>query len=146
MARYIARVRTGMPANEAFAYIADFRNFANWDPGVVRSLQIAGERPGSGSKYEVTVDNGRLMTLVYEVVEYVAPRTATVVADGPWFRSIDRVDVHPTENGSEVVYDATLELPWYLRPGDILLRRVFNRIGDKAAAGLETALDGTLVG
>ena len=34
MARYMTRVRTDMAPSEAFAYMADLRNFAEWDPGV----------------------------------------------------------------------------------------------------------------
>jgi len=34
MARYAVHVRSPKPADEAFAYMADLSNFAEWDPGV----------------------------------------------------------------------------------------------------------------
>jgi len=47
MARYIVQVRTPMPPAEAFAYMADLRSFAEWDPGVDRVNQI-GDRAAAG--------------------------------------------------------------------------------------------------
>ncbi len=47
------------------------------------------------------------------------------------------------EGGCEVTYDATLELNGVLKIGDAILRPFFNRIGNKAAAGMEQALEGT---
>ena len=31
------------PADEVFAYMADLRNFAEWDPGVKKVVQIVGD-------------------------------------------------------------------------------------------------------
>ncbi len=45
MARYIVQVRTSMPPSEAFAYMADLTNFAEWGPGVDR-VEGDGNRPG----------------------------------------------------------------------------------------------------
>jgi hypothetical protein len=70
-----------MNADEAFTYMADLRNFASWDPGVVRSEQVAGNGLGPDAAYDVTVRNGgRDMTLRYEVVEYDPPRRVKVAA------------------------------------------------------------------
>ena len=36
MARYVTTVRTSWAPEVAFGYMADLRNFAEWDPGVRR--------------------------------------------------------------------------------------------------------------
>lgn len=46
MARYTVQVSTPKPADEAFAYMADLRNFAQWDPGVKEVEQIHGAGAG----------------------------------------------------------------------------------------------------
>ena len=70
MARYVTTVRTTRSPEDAFAYVADLRNFAEWDPGVVAAEQVEGQGIGSDAAYEVTVKNpGRDITLRYRTVE-----------------------------------------------------------------------------
>ena len=146
MAHYVARIRTPMVPEETFAYMADIRTFAERDPGVVRSVQVAGDGPGPDAAYDVTVlAGGRELTLRYEVVEFDAPRRVKVVGKGLVFTSVDVIEVIPEEGGSTMVYDATLTMPFPLSLGDSFLSRSFQTIGDKAAAGMEKALAGSLV-
>ena len=56
------------------------------------------------------------------------------------FRSVEA-----SGDGSLVTYDADLQLRGVLRIGDPLLALGFGRIGDRAAAGLRDALEGTAV-
>ena len=66
MARYVVTVRSPQSPNEAFAYMADLRNFAEWDPGVVAVEQVEGDGAGPDSVFDVTVDGVRdPMTLSY---------------------------------------------------------------------------------
>lgn len=146
MATYVVRVRTGMAPDAVFTYLADLRNFADWDPGVVTSVQVRGDGPGPDAAYDVTIrPSGRDMTLRYEVVEYEASRRMKLVAKTPLFRSIDEIEVVASGDGTLAVYDAVVKMPFPLSLGDRLLTKKFNEIGDKAAAGLEQALHGTLV-
>jgi carbon monoxide dehydrogenase subunit G len=146
MAQYIARILTPKPAEEAFAYMADLRNFAEWDPGVVSSQQVAGDGPGLDAAYDVTVRAGsRKMTLRYVVTEYNAPKRIEVVGKTKLLTSTDVIEVSADGDETLVVYDAKLDLPFPLSLGDALLSRTFDKIGDKAAAGMEQALDGTLL-
>jgi carbon monoxide dehydrogenase subunit G len=143
MARYVTTVRTPRSPEDAFAYVADLCNFAEWDPGVVAAEQVEGRGIGLGAVYDVTVKNpGRDITLRYRTVEIDVPRTIRVVAKSWMFTSDDRITVEPDGAGSLVTYDAELRLNGLLRFGDLGLRIAFGRIGDRAAAGLRTALDG----
>jgi len=143
MARYITKVRTERPASEAFAYMADLRNFAQWDPGVRRVTQVAGDGAGPAAVFDVTVAGpGRDLTLQYRTFEYAPPRELLVVAKSRMFTSEDRVTVVTDDAGTVVTYDAELRLNGPLRLADPLLRLVFGRIGDRAAAGLRRVLAG----
>ena len=155
MARYVTRVKTPLAADAAFDYVADLTNFAEWDPGVRRSVHVDGEQvagegsvegAGLGAAYDVTVAAvPRDLTLRYEVVEYDPPRTCLVVARSSMFTSTDRITVVPDGDGSTVTYDAELTLNGPLGLFDPVLRLAFGRIGDRAAAGLRRALDGEAV-
>lgn len=141
MARYVTKVRTPRTPRQAFAYMADLRNFAEWDPGVKAVEQVEGSGGGADSVFDVTVAGPVLdLTLRYETEEYDAPRNLLVVARSLVFTSIDRITVEPDGTGSVVTYDADLRLNGPLRIGDLGLRLVFDRIGDRAAAGLRRVL------
>lgn len=148
MARYVARTRTDRAADEVFAYLADLRNFAEWDPGVRRVEQVRGDGAGADAVFDVTVAGvGPLpdQTLRYRTVAYAPPREILVLAESTVLTSEDRITVAPEGDGAVVTYDADLRLNGPLRLGDPLLRLVFGRIGDRAAAGLREAVDGTTV-
>ncbi|MBK9178283.1 MAG: SRPBCC family protein [Acidimicrobiales bacterium] len=143
MARYITKVRTGRPADDVFAYLADLRNFAEWDPGIRRVAQVEGDGAGPGAVFDVTVAGvGRDLTLRYRTVEYAPPGNLLVLAASTLFTSEDRITVETDGAGTVVTYDADLRLNGVLRLADPGLRLVFGRIGDRAAAGLREALDG----
>ena len=141
MARYVTKVRTAKTPQEAFAYMADLRNFAEWDPGVKAVKQVEGSGGGPDSVFDVTVASpGRDLTLRYVTKEYDAPRDLLVMARSFVFTSIDRITVEPDGTGSVVTYDADLRLNGVLSVGDLGLRLMFGRIGDRAAAGLRRVL------
>ena len=147
MARYIVRVRTPMPSDEAFAYMADLTNFAEWDPGVDRVEQVEGDGAGPGAAFDVVVKvPGRNMTLRYDTVAFDdASTTMTALAQNAWLTSEDTITVEADGNGSIVTYDAELKLKGLLGLSDPLLRLTFNQIGDRAAAGLVETLAGERV-
>jgi carbon monoxide dehydrogenase subunit G len=146
MARYVTTVRSPRTADDAFAYMADLRNFAAWDPGVTRVVQVEGDGGGPRAAFDVTVKAvGGDTTLRYVTERYESPTTVLVEARSKFLTSIDRIDVAPDGDGSKVTYDAELRLNGPLRLFDPLLAVAFGRIGDRAAAGLERALQGERV-
>lgn len=142
MARYVTRVRTDRPAEEAFAYMADLRNFAEWDPGVKRVVQVVGDGGGPAAEFDVTVSG---TTLRYVTKEHVAPTDLLVVAESTTLVSTDRVTVEPVDGGCIVTYDAELRLKGVFVVMSPALALGFRRIGDRAAAGLRRVLAGTEV-
>lgn len=146
MARYVVNVNTPLTPDEAFAYMADLRHFAEWDPGVRRVEQVAGDGGGADAAFDVDVSTpGRTITLRYEVVTYEPPATVVAVAKNSMLTSRDTITVRPEGAGSIVTYDAELTLNGLLRLADPALALAFKRIGDRAAAGLVSALQGSRV-
>ena len=148
MARYLVHVRTPMAPDDAFAYMADLTNFAEWDPGVDHAKQVKGNGPAADAAYDVAVKAaGRTITLRYDIINYDAPHAVTAFAENGLLSSLDTITVKPDDkgSGSVVTYDAVLKLKGPLALADPLLRLSFNKIGDRAAAGLVTALSGERV-
>ena len=136
-----------MPRAEAFAYMADLTNFAEWDPGVDRVEQVEGDGAGLRAAFDVAVKlPGRTMTLRYDTVAFDdASTTMTAVAENAWMISEDTVTVEADGDGSIVTYDAELKLKGLLGLSDPLLGLTFNQIGGRAAAGLVETLAGERV-
>ncbi len=142
MARYVTKVRTDRPADEVFAYMADLRNFAEWDPGVKKVVQVKGDGGGQGNEFDVTVSG---TTLRYVTKEHAAPGRLLVVAESGTLVSTDTVTVAATDDGTVVTYAADLQLKGVFKVFGPALSLAFGRIGDRAAAGLRRVLDGTEV-
>jgi hypothetical protein len=138
MAKYTVSVESSKSVEEAFAYMADLRNFANWDPGVLTVTQVAGDGAGPESSFDVAVKSvGGGTVLRYETLEYDEPGNLLVEARNSKFTSIDRITVVAKDEGSIVTYAAELLLNGCLSPLNPLLGLVF---GDRAAAGLRRVL------
>ncbi len=137
MAHYATRVASELSQQEAFDYMADFRNLILWDPGVSSVEQIAGDGPGPDAQYRVKVPTG---PLVYKVLEFDAPNRIVLEAKTATLRSYDIIEVDVTDEGSSILYDATLELQGVLGLANPLLGLVFDRVGDNAANGLSKAI------
>lgn len=142
MAQYVTTIKSSKSPEEAFAYMADLRNFAEWDKGVVKVDQISGDGAGLGTIFDVTVKGfGKsTSTLRYTTTEYDPTSNILVKGVNTLFTSIDRVTVTPTATGCDVVYDATLTANWVIAPMNLLLGKVFNKIGDTATRGLRKVL------
>jgi hypothetical protein len=142
MARYVTTINSSKSPEEAFAYMADLRNFAEWDKGVIKVEQISGSGAGLGTIFDVTVKGvGKsTSTLRYTTTEYDAPRNVLVKGVNTLFTSIDRVTITPTPTGCDVIYDATLTANWVIAPMNLILSKVFNKIGDTATRGLRKVL------
>ena len=141
MPLYTTRVHSRWPAARTFAFMADLRNFEQWDPGVRSARLLAGGEPGVGAAYEVTVGGVfRDIVLRYETIAYDAPRRVVVRADNSVLTSRDEITVEVSQTGSEVIYAAGLDLRGPLRVLNPLLGLVFKRIVNRAADGLRVAL------
>lgn len=146
MARYVVHVRSPKAPGDAFAYMADLTNFAEWDPGVERADQVAGDGPGADAAFDVTVKGiGRSITLRYQVTSYEPPHTIVARAQSRMLTSLDTITVRADEAGTVVTYDAELKLNGLLGLVDPVLGRMFDKIGDRAAEGLVAALEGERV-
>jgi carbon monoxide dehydrogenase subunit G len=146
MARYVVHVRSPKPPAESFAYMADLSNFAEWDPGVVKVEQAEGRGAGPDAVFDVAVKSLRgPLTLRYYTTVYDPPSSIVARAQSRLLTSLDTITVRADGTGSVVTYDADLKLNGLLGWADPLLSLSFNRIGDRAAAGLIRALDGERV-
>ena len=142
MPRYVTEVSSSLPPVEAFAYMADFANARLWDPSVSEARRVGEASTGLGSAFDLVARfGGRDVPLRYEIVEYDAPRRVVLEARRPRFVSRDTIEVETAGDGSIVLYDASLSFGGLGRLLEPVMQRAFNRVGARATAGLQTALN-----
>ena len=89
MAEFTEQVASPWPAEQTFDFMADVRNFQQWDPGVKHAVQVEGTVPALGAAYDVTVGGiGGDMVLRYRIVEFDRPRRVAIEALTPSLRSL----------------------------------------------------------
>ncbi len=122
--------------------MADLHNFAKWDKGVVKVVQVEGSGAGLGTIFDVTVKGFRksTSTLRYTTTEYDEFSNILVRGLNTFFTSVDRVTIIKTDTGCAVIYDATLTANWIIVGMNLVLGKVFNKIGDTATSGLRKVL------
>ena len=70
MARYVTTQPTDWTAEVAFAWMADLRHLAVWDPSITSVEQVEGDGPAVGSEYDVTLHAaGGERTMRYRIEE-----------------------------------------------------------------------------
>jgi hypothetical protein len=79
-------------------------------------------------------------TLRYTTTEYDEFSNILVRGVNTLFTSVDRVTINKTATGCEVIYDATLTANCIIAPVNLVLGKVFNKIGDTATRGLRKVL------
>jgi hypothetical protein len=142
MARYRTTVTTSWDPEEAFAYLAEFSNVAEWDPGVLHASSLDPDPLRAGARFAVVASFlGRGIALEYRTEEIERPRRVVLRAETGSIVSRDEMTFEPVPGGATAVtYDAELRPRGVLRLADPLLALAFRRIGDRARDGLAARL------
>ena len=141
MAHYRASIHIPQPREDVFAYLSNFSTTREWDPGVVEAKRLNGQAVGEGTEFRLVAEFlGRKNELTYRIVEYDPPHAVTFLGENATVVSRDTITFDPTAEGTRVTYDADLALKGVLRIADPVLALAFNRVGDRALAGLRRTL------
>jgi hypothetical protein len=143
MANFTTTIDTNASPHAVYAYLIDFSRATEWDPSVVEAerLDAPEQPPLVGSKFRLVVAFfGRRVELQYALNRAEPDSLLEFVADMKRLRSCDTITIRPAGSGSQVTYDALLELKGPAKLLDRGLALIFDRIGHHAAAGLERQL------
>ena len=137
MANYNATVRSSRPAEEVFAYLADFRSVAEWDPSITESTHTNdGDPIQVGAQYHVvTTMLGHETPMDYETVELARPTRIVLRGENPTAISTDTITITSSAHGCDVTYDADVELKGAKKIADPVMGLALGRLGAKAENG-----------
>lgn len=129
------------PADEVFAYLADFTNAAEWDPGVAEATLTSPEPIGLGSTYDlVTLFRGRPVAVAYRTTEYDPPNRLVLVGTNKNFTGTDDIGVAPEGDGARVFWNAEFKMKGVARFLAPFLGGVFEKLSEEAMEGLQATL------
>jgi carbon monoxide dehydrogenase subunit G len=136
------RIETRLPIEAAFAYVADFANSQEWDPGVATAERIDDGPVGVGARYRLGVHlGGRVAPMEYEISVFEPPHRVVLLGSGSGVSAVDDIRFEVAGTGTRIDYIADIRLGGALRLVQPFLRGAFARIGRNAAGGMRRTLD-----
>ena len=141
MPHYHTVIKSSWNARKAFAYMSDFSNAAQWDPGVKAARRRDQGEVGVGSVFDLTVPfAGQSMVLGYQVVAMEAPHRVVFEASTDRLESVDTLTFAERGDGCEMTYEADLKFKGVAALANPLLAVGFRRVGDRARDSLRKVL------
>jgi len=142
VARLEETLTTELPADEAFAFVADFANAEQWDPGVAWSRAVTNGPPEVGSRYLLGVRIGRGVTeMEYDITVLEPGRRVVLNGRGGQVSAVDDIRFEPLVTGTRIDYRADIELHGWLRLMAPFAGRAFGSVARNARNGMRRALD-----
>ena len=141
MTRLNERITTPLPMEEAFDYLADFANAAEWDPGVATSDQIGSGEPAVGVRYRLGIRRGdSVVPMEYRIVAFEPPRRVVLEGSGSGVTATDEIRFERSATGTVVDYMADIRLDGLRRIAEPFLGGTFRRIASDASDGIRRTL------
>jgi uncharacterized protein YndB with AHSA1/START domain len=130
MATFQNTVTIARPADEVFAFLADFGNIPAWNYAIARTVQTSPGQAGVGATYRQTRTIPRSSEEDFEVTDCTPPsRLAMKGQIGPFNASLSYL-LQPTADGTRLTNHVELE------PSSALLRP----LGPLAVPGVKAAV------
>ncbi len=135
-------LETRLPIERAFAFVADFANAEQWDPGVASSARVDAGPTALGARYDLGVRmRGRVSPMRYEVTVYEPSRRVVLTGAGAGVAAVDDIRFEATPTGTRIDYTADIRLQGLLSLAAPFASGAFRRIARDARDGMQRALD-----
>lgn len=142
MTKLHERIETTLPIDETFAFIADFANSSDWDPGVATSERIDDGPVGLGARYRLGVRmRGKVVPMEYRITAYEPPTRVVLTGEGSGVSAVDEIRFEPTATGTAIDYTADIRLGGWMRLIQPFAGGAFEKIAKDALGGMQQALD-----
>jgi carbon monoxide dehydrogenase subunit G len=136
------QIDTTLPLDQAFAFVADFANADQWDPGVATSERTNDGPVGVGARYRLGVRmRGSVVPMDYEITILEPGRRVVLTGIGSGVEAVDDIRFQATDTGTRVDYVADIRLRGVLRLAAPFAGGAFAKIGRDARDGMQRALD-----
>jgi carbon monoxide dehydrogenase subunit G len=139
--RYRREIEVATDVDATFAYLSDFANAAEWDPGIAEAKRLTPAPTAVGSRFEVVaLFRGRRQRFEYVVTDFDEGRRIALRGEGEKAVSEDVITVAAGPDGTRVAYEADLRLKGVYRVAEPFLGSTVERMGNAALDGLAARL------
>ena len=136
------RIETPLPIDETFAYVADFANSQEWDPGVATAVRLDTGPVRVGSRYRLGVRmGGRVAPMEYRISAFEPSRRVVLAGQGSGVRATDTISFEAHGGGTRIDYTAEIHLTGWMRLLEPFVGGAFAKIGRDARDGMQRTLD-----
>src|SRR5260370_9618132 len=109
-------VTIARPADEFFAFLADFGNIPAWNYAIARTVQTSPGQAGVGATYRQTRTVPRRSEEGFQVTDFAPPRRLAVKGQIGPFNATSSYLLEPAAGGTRLTNDVEL------KPSSVLLR------------------------
>jgi carbon monoxide dehydrogenase subunit G len=142
MTKLHERIQTTLSIDETFAFIADFANSSQWDPGVATSERIDAGPVGLGARYRLGVRlAGRVAPMEYRITTFEPPTRVILAGEGSNVSAVDEIRFEATPAGTSIDYTADIRLGGWMRLIQPFVGGAFKKVAKDALGGMQRALD-----
>jgi carbon monoxide dehydrogenase subunit G len=136
------RIETSLPIDDAFAFVADFANSAQWDPGVASAERIDAGPLGVGARYRLGIRmGGRVAPMDYRVTVFEPLRRVVLAGAGSGVEAEDEIVFEATPTGTRIDYTADIRLRGLMHLATPFAGGALARTARDARDGMQRALD-----
>lgn len=110
-------------------YLKDFSHATEWDPGTEKCEQLGAGPVQVGTQWHNTSKIAGVSTELTYTLEKLTDDTIVFVGKNDTATSTDTITVRPHESGSEITYEAVIEMSGAAKLASPLVKLVFEKIG-----------------
>lgn len=122
-------------------YLKDFSHAEAWDPGTESCTRLDDGEIAVGSQWHNTSTIAGVSTeLVYELTELRAD-SVTFVGENDTAKTTDVITATPHGTGTELTYDATIEMKGAAKLGAPAVKLIFEKVGNDTEDDLTRVLN-----
>ncbi len=131
------------PIEAAFAYLSDFENTEEWDPGTISTKRISGDG-GLGTTYEnVSSFMGREVELTYETVTYDKPSSFVCRGRNKTATATDHLSFTREGEGTRIHYRATFQFHGLVKlVAPLIVKPKLDSLADETVEQIKQTLQG----
>ena len=126
--------------DEVVAYLADFANAEEWDPGTVSCVQTSSGPVAVGTTWHNTSKIAGVTTELDYTLTSLQENKVVLVGKNDTATSTDTITVVSKGAGSEVTYESHVELHGAAKLGAPAVRLVFEHLGNETEKGIQEAV------
>jgi carbon monoxide dehydrogenase subunit G len=136
------QINTELPLDRAFAFVADFVNAEQWDPGVATSERSNTGPVAVGARYLLGVHMfGKVSPMAYEITTFEPMRRVVLTGTGSGVDAVDDIRFEATETGTRIDYIADIRLTGLLRLAAPFAGGALTKLVRAGRDGMQRTLD-----